>query len=52
VDAVTKTYERDRSILYTTGQDGLVYDERRLHIRLAFLNGFFMKIEQKKDYSG
>ncbi len=35
-----------------TGQDGLVYNERSLQINLEFRTEIFMKIEQKKDYSG
>jgi len=35
-----------------TSQDGLVYKKRNLHIKLEFQSGLFMKIEQKKDYSG
>jgi hypothetical protein len=35
-----------------TGQDRLVYTERRLWLNLEFRTGLFMKIEQRKDYSG
>jgi hypothetical protein len=35
-----------------TSQDGLVYKKRNLQIKLEFQSGLFMKIEQKKDYSG
>jgi hypothetical protein len=34
------------------GQDGQIYKERRLQIHLEFRTELFMKIEQKKDYSG
>ncbi len=34
------------------GQDGQIYKERRLQIKLEFRTELFMKIEQKKDYSG
>jgi hypothetical protein len=35
-----------------TGPDRLVYTERRLMLNLEFRTGLFMKIEQRKDYSG
>jgi hypothetical protein len=35
-----------------TGPDRLVYTERRLVLNLEFRTGLFMKIEQRKDYSG
>jgi hypothetical protein len=35
-----------------TGEDGLVYTERRLLLNIEFRTGLFMKIEQIKDYSG
>ncbi len=34
------------------GQDGQIYKERKLQIHLEFRTELFMKIEQKKDYSG
>jgi hypothetical protein len=52
LDAVSKTIDEDTDIRNFTGQDGLVYNKRRLKIDLAFLNGLFMKIEQKEDYPG
>jgi hypothetical protein len=35
-----------------TGPDRLVYTERKLMLNLEFRTGLFMKIEQRKDYSG
>ncbi len=35
-----------------TGQDGLIYNKRILAVKIEFLSGLFMKMEQRKDYSG
>ncbi len=37
---------------YIPGEDGLSYNKRYLTLKVEFINGLFMKIEQKKDYSG
>jgi hypothetical protein len=36
----------------TTTHEGLLYTERRLQLSVEFHTGLFMKMEQKKDYSG
>jgi hypothetical protein len=35
-----------------TGQDGLIYSKRTLALKIEFRSGLFMKMEQRKDYSG
>jgi hypothetical protein len=35
-----------------TGQDGLIYNKRTVALRIEFRSGLFMKMEQRKDYSG
>jgi hypothetical protein len=35
-----------------TGQDGLIYNKRTLALKIEFRSGLFMKMEQRKDYSG
>ncbi len=52
LDAVTKTTFADNFARNISGLDGLIYDNRRLMINLEFRTGLFMKMEQKKDYSG
>jgi hypothetical protein len=53
LDVIGNTPKTDTPYLRKIiGQDGLVYKERRLLIKLEFKTDLFMKIEQKKDYSG
>jgi hypothetical protein len=52
LDAVTKTITGEIFSKNVTGQDGLIYNKRYLNLKLEFRSGLFMKIEQKKDYSG
>jgi hypothetical protein len=35
-----------------TGQDGLIYNKRTVALKIEFRSGLFMKMEQRKDYSG
>ncbi len=35
-----------------TGQDGLIYSKRSMALQIEFRSGLFMKMEQRKDYSG
>jgi hypothetical protein len=53
LDVIAKTPRSDTNFnRKITGQDGLVYNETMLKIRLEFRTDIFMNIEQKKDYSG
>jgi hypothetical protein len=53
LDVTQKTTSTNTDFIKTiTGQDRLVYTERRLVLSLEFRTGLFMKIEQRKDYSG
>ena len=53
LDVIGNTPKTDTTNLRKIiGQDTQIYKERRLQIHLEFRTELFMKIEQKKDYSG
>ena len=52
LDVMTKTKDEDKEIRNITGQDGLIYNKRTLAVKIEFRSGLFMKMEQRKDYSG
>jgi hypothetical protein len=49
---VTNTIMIHPSIGDITGQDGLIYSKRNVALKIEFRSGLFMKMEQRKDYSG
>jgi hypothetical protein len=52
LDVIGKTPRIKNNFNKIIGLDGLIYSERRLYIYLEFRTELFMKMEQKKDYSG
>jgi hypothetical protein len=52
LDVIGKTPKITNNLNKIIGLDGLIYNERRLYIYLEFRTELFMKMEQKKDYSG
>ena len=52
LDVIGKTPKIKNNFNKIIGLDGLIYSERRLYIYLEFRTELFMKMEQKKDYSG
>jgi hypothetical protein len=52
LDVIGKTPRIKNNLNKILGLDGLIYNERRLYIDLDFRTELFMKMEQKKDYSG
>ena len=52
LEVITNSTTMNRSTLWNTTQEELLYTERVLGFSLDFLTERFMKMEQKKEYPG